>query len=319
MRIAFFDNLPDGGAKRLMYEEIRGLSKKHDLYYFSQIRSHLFDPDCFCQKVFYYNSPKLLGFRPIDDFVKLTWSLIIQKNIAILVNQLKCEKCVVHADINLEAPFLLRFLKTKSIYYSHEPYRLIYDKDNQVTSDWPLINRLYEAIYRNVLKILDRRNILSAGKVLTNSHFTKQQLFSTYGIKAEVVYPGVDRHIFKDLKIKKLSLILYMGSKNMIDGWDRLQKLKPYFRKRGVRVKTLYFQKPLTDQQLVVIYNRATCLLALDRQEPFGLKVIEALACGTDVIALSDGGYPEIAQLYQKYGIEYFSWKKHNENLLNYC
>ena len=319
MKIAFFDNLPDGGAKRFLYEEIKGLSGDHEIHYFTQTVSRQFKPKPYCKKMYLYQNPKILGFRPVDDLVKLVFSFLSQRQMAKTINRLGCDLCVVHADKNLEAPFLLRYLKVKSLYYSQEPYRLIYDQGNQIPDHWPLVNKVYERLYRNLLKYFERKNLLSAGVVLTNSYFTKRQLTKIYGVSAKVVYPGVDTSVFKPPKLPKKAYAIFIGSDNLLDGWDRMKKLEAYFEKKGIEIKKLYFQKPLTDQQLAVEYGGAICLLALDRREPFGLKVIEALACGTDVIAVSDGGYPEIAQLYHQYGLKYFSWRRHCENILNCC
>lgn len=301
MRIAFFDNLPDGGAKRVLREEIKGLSLQHKVIHFSQ------------------NTGFQIGFRPIDDLLKIIYSYSYQRWVAFRLNRLKCDVCIVHADQFTQAPFLLRFLKIKSIYICQEPFRLIYDPTNRISASWPFLNRWYEKLYRQILKRIDRKNICFAKIIIANSFFSQKQIAKAYGLPSHVVYPGVDTTVFKPLNLPKKPDILFIGGRNKIDGWDRVKRLKPYFKKRGISVRDVYFQKQRSDQEMAKLYNQAICLLALDRREPFGLKVLEALACGTDVIAVSDGGYREIAQLYHKYGIEYFTWKKHNESLIGYC
>ena len=339
MKVAFFDNLPEGGAKRVLVEEIKGLSVKHEVVHFSQAR----------------HCPPQVGFRPIDDLVKITYSYLFQRYVAYRINKLKCDVCIVHPDQNTQAPFLLRFLTVKSVYVCQEPLRLVYDPANKIPDDWPVVNKVYENLYRRALRAIDRRNLLSANVILANSHFSRRQIAKCYGVNPHVVYPGVDTSVFRPLGIAKEPFVLFVGGKNDIDGHDRLEKLRPYFLRKGISVKEIYFNvipdlprpsKPgevgignpykknkntgsrikcgmtpraRNDSEMAILYNQAVCLLALDRREPFGLKVLEALACGTDVIAVSDGGYREIAKLYQNHGIKYFSWKKHCENILNYC
>ena len=40
-------------------------------------------------------------------------------------------------------------------------------------------------------------------------------------------------------------------------------------------------------------YGESICLLAVAKLEPFGLSVIESLACGTPVVAINEGGFKE--------------------------
>jgi len=43
------------------------------------------------------------------------------------------------------------------------------------------------------------------------------------------------------------------------------------------------------------LYSNATCLLfPIDWEEPFGLVMLESLACGTPVVAFNRGSVPEI-------------------------
>lgn len=303
MRLAFFDNLPDGGAKRVLLEEIKGLSAKHTVFPFTQAK----------------HQPLVVNFRPLDDFLKIIFSYGYQYWLAFRINRLKCDVCIVHADQFTQAPFILRFLKIKTIYLCQEPFRLIYDPANRIPDHWPRLNRWYEKLYRRVLKQIDLTSLRRAGIIIANSFFSQGQISKAYGLPSHVVYPGVDNTIFKPLNLPKKPYVLFIGGRNKIDGWDRLQKIRPYFTQRGIHIKDTYFQNHLTDAAMARLYNQAICLLALDRREPFGLKVLEALACGTDVIAVSDGGYREIARLYHRYGLDYFSWQKHNEGLINYC
>jgi glycosyltransferase involved in cell wall biosynthesis len=52
---------------------------------------------------------------------------------------------------------------------------------------------------------------------------------------------------------------------------------------------------PLTDEELVALYNRATFVVHPSRYEGFGLPVAEAMRCGTAVITTTSSSLPEIA------------------------
>lgn len=70
------------------------------------------------------------------------------------------------------------------------------------------------------------------------------------------------------------------------------QEIKPFIDK-----KQIIFE-PLADhQQKQSLYGKAACLLfPINWEEPFGLVMIEALACGTPVVAFNRGSAPEIIE-----------------------
>jgi glycosyltransferase involved in cell wall biosynthesis len=71
-------------------------------------------------------------------------------------------------------------------------------------------------------------------------------------------------------------------------GWR--EYLEQLAKQEGVDMKIMSL---VGDEELVALYNRAQLVLCAAYLEPFGLTPIEAMACGTPVIAVKEGGFKE--------------------------
>ncbi|MBU1121209.1 MAG: glycosyltransferase family 4 protein [Candidatus Omnitrophota bacterium] len=68
------------------------------------------------------------------------------------------------------------------------------------------------------------------------------------------------------------------------------QEIKPF-----IDNKQIIFESLADHTRKQLLYSNATCLLfPIDWEEPFGLIMLEALACGTPVVAFNRGSVPEI-------------------------
>lgn len=298
MRIAIFHELAFGGAKRTVSEFTKRLSKifEVDLYYVDSKKDENFKD--FIENAFFYPFyPKpWVGknwiVRLYKDTIELASLYNLHKKIAYGINSGNYDYIFVHPSKFTQAPFLLRFIKKRCIYYCQEPLRIVYDP---FLSDISRINfpkKAYEFVIRKIRKWIDKANLANADLILANSKFSKEFIYRSYGKKAVVCYLGVAADFFKPMGIDKTIDVLFIGNRD--SGYDLLNKfsraenklkLHAIFRENG--------ESSISDGELVEIYNKSKVLVVLNRNEPFGLIPLEAMACGTPVIAVNEGGYKE--------------------------
>ena len=175
------------------------------------------------------------------------------------------------------------------------------------------------------------KGLKKAAHIIVCSHNTKKDLIKYCGCKGNkvsVIYPGCDEifksypkykknflkykkfkfpkssflilitgsgdyknheisiKVFKSLiKYKKNIYLLRLGQKN--NNWDNL--IKKYSIK-----KYIIELNSLTSYEVAELYNVVDCLLFPSLYEGFGMPPLEAMACGTPVIASNAGSLPEV-------------------------
>jgi glycosyltransferase involved in cell wall biosynthesis len=307
MKIAVFHNLPPGGAKRTLFEELKFLSKKHEIELFeltSTDESYL-NLIKIVKKVsvydFYIDS-RLPGFaaRLAKDYKNFVALYFLHKKIADAINKGGFDVAFVHADLLTQAPYILRFLQIPSLYFCQEYLRLAYEPELAFKEDVPIFNKVYEEITRKIRKEIDRCNAKHATKILANSNFTKRNCEKAFGRRAETCHLGVDTKIFKPSGRKRGDYILVIGEKNSINGYKFAQKVLSHVKKKSghdLKIKTLgVLTKGVQindDGLLSKFYSEALATLCVSHNEPFGLAPLESMACQTPVVAVSEGGYKE--------------------------
>lgn len=132
---------------------------------------------------------------------------------------------------------------------------------------------------------------------------------------AATIHNGVDTSLFKPRKAKRDRYLLYVGRIIPQKGLKEAIKVaiktgyklliagplypesRAYFNKHvkpylGEQIQYLGY---IERNKLLPLYQGATALLMPIRwEEPFGMNMIEAMACGTPVIALDRGSVPEV-------------------------
>jgi glycosyltransferase involved in cell wall biosynthesis len=163
---------------------------------------------------------------------------------------------------------------------------------------------------RTIFKLVVPRAAKRATRVLTISERTKRDLIELYDIPADkivVTLLGADPAFRPDgqrdtyllyvgaIEPRKQPLLAAdaaeaLGRRLVVVGPTKDDALADELRRRGADVRG-YVDK----DELVRLYQRASCLLFPSRYEGFGLPIVEAMACGTPVAAFDDPAMREVA------------------------
>jgi glycosyltransferase involved in cell wall biosynthesis len=173
---------------------------------------------------------------------------------------------------------------------------------------------------------IDRENTSHAKYILANSYFSRESILRAYGLNSFVSYLGIDTDLFRPLSLPKENFVLSVGACYAHKGFDfvirSLGLIDDERRPKMVIVSNsthapweahlmqiasdlhvdLEVKTAIPDSELVRLYNRARLFVYAAILEPFGLAPLEAMACGTPVVAVKEGGVRE-SVLHNETGI----------------
>ncbi len=192
------------------------------------------------------------------------------------------------------------------ICYCHTPVRYAWDLYDEYTSNLCqpkkyVVQKTLEYIRRWDLNTLDRVDYFVA-----NSKFVQERIRRTYNRSSKVIYPPVDIGKFalkihkEDFYLTASRLVAYKKTELIVKAFnampdkklvvigsgEQLKKLKKM--SRG-NIEIMGYQP---DEVLIDTLQKAKAFLYA-AVEDFGILPIEAMACGTPVIALNKGGTGE--------------------------
>lgn len=333
MRIAVYHNLPSGGAKRSLYESVKRLSQRHSLDVYTLDTSDM--EYCSLEEYraaeyVYHFSPSRLFRSPLGRFNQVQrWRDLkrldrLAHSISSIIDAGRYDLVFAQPCMWTQAPLVLRYLQTPTLYYCHEPPRHIYENHlagvEQGRRLQSILNHVDPLIrlYQNAGRDLDKSATQAAKLVLVNSRFIRERVREIYGIEPVINYQGVDTDMFcPGQRIEDKCYVLSVGAIQPHKGYDFLiesigaidKKVRPPLHLVGnmenpserERLEALAVEKGvdlsievgINLASLIRKYREARLVVYAPYDEPFGLVPLEAMACGKPVVGVNEGGVKE--------------------------
>ncbi|MGA1828405.1 glycosyltransferase [Microbacterium sp.] len=208
---------------------------------------------------------------------------------------------------------------TRKLVYAHTPARYIWEPERDHRGDTAMAR-----LASRVLKPIDRRRAAEATSIAVNSRYTGERVARAWEQPSRVIYPPVDtktlvstddwRRDLTDHEQRQLDALpetFLLGASRMVD-YKRLDRVMQI----GAQVKVpvviagtgpshvalrssaaasgaeVTFIIAPSDAMLRALYAHALAYV-FPAVEDFGIMPVEAMACGTPVIANSAGGVRE--------------------------
>jgi len=223
---------------------------------------------------------------------------------------------LLHNPLNLGLPFRQG---VKSVVTIHDVIPLVYQ-------DIYLSNAIARGYYRLALQLALNRS----SRIITDSIFSRDEINKYMSVprnKIKVIYLAageefvpVSDPILQQIPAQKFGLnrpyVLTIGGSEPRKNVDRLVKVFQHLSNnpgvdlavvggswRGTKIRenisgpnnNIYFLGPVDQQELVALYSMAELFVFPSLYEGFGLPVLEAMACGTPVLASNISSIPEVA------------------------
>lgn len=335
MKIAFFHNLPSGGAKRSLSKIAQILGRRHHV------------------KIFEMFSSSGRHFYPIPqngtvEIVTVGWSrglenFIFSKDLSHGINwflgilPIMEQYKRIHKQIKNEfdifvffpcryfqSPPLMRYVTAPMVYLPMEPPRYVYESFARYgrLGQHKTPKVIMKDIKKKILETIDQKNVSFATELIAISRYNQKYLQRVYHREISLCHFGVDpREFFPMPGIVKEHLVLSVGSLQPLKGHDFVLKClanmkinkkpkmviicniidlaeKKYLEELSSKLRIdLRILFMVSHEELRLWYNRARVVACGQLGEPFGLVVLEALACCTPVVAVNEGGFQDVLSL----------------------
>lgn len=289
-------------------------------------------PSFFREKIYSIFSyvPAIIKRVSVENVMKA------EKKIAEDLNDSGYDIVYCEQDQYTMTPVIFKYLTKPTIYYCAQPVRkeqILKKVNDQKTKagifNHPLVRPFANIFVNHVETKAYERDLEFAEystNILTNSYFTHENILRQYGKNSLVSYIGVDNKMFRPLHLERENYVLSVGTCIPPKGYDFLirsiseipkdirpelvivgnssdelwvEYLKTFAKEKEVDLDIL---TQISDEELIKLYNRAKLVVYAPYLEPFGYVPLEAMACGTPVVGVKEGGLRE-SILHNKTGL----------------
>ena len=192
------------------------------------------------------------------------------------------------------------------ICYCHTPIRYAWDLYDEYTSSLSGIKKLLVVWSLKKLRRWDIDSLDRVDYFIANSKFVQERIKRIYNRESTVIYPPIDADKFtlfvnkEEFYLTASRLVPYKKTKLIVEAFNEMPAKKLIVIGSGdeyneivniakSNIEVLDYQR---EEVLVSTMQRAKAFVYA-AVEDFGIVPIEAMACGTPVIALNDGGTSE--------------------------
>jgi glycosyltransferase involved in cell wall biosynthesis len=189
------------------------------------------------------------------------------------------------------------------ICYCHSPMRYAWDSANDYLKG---LKGSIAKIFINYLREWDLRSSQKVNYFIANSDFVAEKIKRIYNRDAEVIYPPVDIDRFElaekkaDYYLTASRMVPYKKIDIVVEAFNEMPDKKLIVIGNGPERKKI---QSIAGKNVTVLdhqpnnklkeYMQNAKAFVFAAEEDFGITVVEAMSCGTPVIALNRGGTAE--------------------------
>jgi glycosyltransferase involved in cell wall biosynthesis len=216
----------------------------------------------------------------------------------------------------------------KEICYCHTPPRWLYGYQTSVNFQKHTLVKVYAVIVGHFLRMYDFYQAQKVDFFIANSREVAARIKKFYRRGATVIYPPVSLPKTPEVKKGDYYFIVsrIVGAKGLDMAVEAAVKGGFHLKIAGAPAGYSFAYKHLveksegkveflgyvSDVKLAELFSGAKAFLALAKDEDFGITPVEAMACGTPVVAYNGGGYKETVVngktgiLFDEYSVDGF-------------